>query len=122
MHFALVDVGRDVDRGEVRPGHGLQPDGLPDAGDGRVPDAMRLLDLLAARLRSLVAGVPDADDDFLLALRLQGSGDVEVDRVVTALVLAGLLAVDPDDRVPVDGAEVQQQALGLADLRGEGTA
>ena len=93
--------------------HRLQPHRLPDAGGGRVPDAAGLAHLLAARLRAGVGRVPDRHDHLLLAAGLERVGDVEAEGVVAAAVLADLLAVDPDRRLPVHRAEVQQHAPAL---------
>src|SRR3712207_8100584 len=54
----------------------LDPDGLPDPADRRVPDVVGVHDLLAARLR-LGRRVGDADHDFLLPVGLERGGDVE---------------------------------------------
>ena len=56
--------------GDVMLGNGLQPDGLPDAGDGGVPDAVGIQYLLPAGLRSTVGGIPNGDDDLLFSLAL----------------------------------------------------
>ena len=68
-------------------------------------------------------GIPDADDDFLVRLfRIDGVGNVHGETVVAAPVFVELLAVDPDGRLPIDGAEVEQrrwpaQSLGTAKVR-----
>ena len=41
-----------------------------------------------------------------------------VNRVVAAAVLADCFAVDPDRRIPIDGAEVQQRPLASPTPRG----
>lgn len=110
-------------------GHRLHPHRLPDAGGRGVPDAAGVETLLAHRriLVALCVGrVVDADDQFLGAARLQRGGDVGAELVVAALVFGDLGAVDVDLGLPVDGAEVEPQALAGADppvLRdGEGAA
>ena len=101
--------GRSSSESIARRRHRLQPDGLPDAGDRRVQDAARLEHLLAARLGARVGRVPDRDDELL---RRRPASDASVmsnvNGVVAAAVLAELLAVDADGRLPVDRAEVQQ--------------
>lgn len=89
---------------------------MPEEG---VPDAARVEALLADRrvLAALrVRRVVDADDQFLGAPRLQRVRDVGAELVVTALVVGDLLAVDIHLGLPVDGAEVQLEALAVTDL------
>src|SRR5216683_4052378 len=103
--------------------HRLKPNGLPDAGGRRVPNAFGIGDLLAARLRALVGGVVDADYQFLLALFRQRVGDIETKTVVPALVDAEFLAVDPDGSVPIHSTEVEKNSLAGPSFRhGEGAA
>ena len=63
--------GTIMSRLDRRRRHRLEPDRLPDAGDGRVQDAVGLEHLLAARLRAGVGRIPDGDDEFLLAALLR---------------------------------------------------
>ena len=60
--YTAVDVGRRAHVGDVEFGHRLDPHGLPDAADRGVPDARRIEDLLAARLRARAGRVGDLDD------------------------------------------------------------
>ncbi len=118
-----ADVGGDIEAGDVGLGHGLHPDRLPDAGHGRIEDAVRLHDLLAAGDAAVVfvGRVPDAQDDLLPAAPLEETGHVVGERVVAAPVGPGLAAVDPDRALPVDGAEMEQdpaRAPGLGHVDG----
>ena len=108
-----VDVRNDVKPADRRIWNRFQPNGLPNAGDGRVPDAAGIEHLLAARLRPLVDRIPDAHHDLLGLSRFEGLGDVEGERVVAAPVRTDLVPVDPDRGIPIDGAEVQQNPLTL---------
>ena len=110
-HRDRLKIGRGRDRQVRHVGarDRLEPDRLPDAGDGGVPDAARARDLLAARLRAPVGGVPDRDDQLLFAAVLEGLGDVEGERIVASAVLADLRAVDEHLGLPVHGAEVEEQ-------------
>src|ERR1700733_13978770 len=101
-------LGGDHDLLDRRPGYRLEPDGLPDAAGRGVEDPAWLADLLASRLRARVGRVGDADHELLLLAVAKLVGDIERERVVPALVGAGLLAVDPDGRLEVHRAEVQQ--------------
>ena len=62
------------------------------------------------RLISLVRRIENADDEFLFAAGLQCVGHVQRERVITAAVGADFLPVDPDGGLPIDRAEVQQDA------------
>ena len=113
-----VDVGRDFQPFDVARLHRLHPHRLPDAGDGRVPDAARPLHLLPAGLRALVGGVPHLDGHFVAAPHVQRLRDVERERRETAGVRAHLDAVDPDIRLPVHRPEVEHHLL-AAPRRGQ---
>ena len=119
---AGVEVGRDAQAGDVLLGDRLQPDRLPDARDGGVPDAAGVADLLAAGLEARVGAVPDLDGQGILA-RNEGVGDIEGEGRVAAGVAARFDVVDPDVGLPVDGAEVQEHAAAFPRLGdGEGAA
>ena len=51
------DIGHGKIVGDMGGSHGLKPYALPDAGNGGVPYALRIVDLLSARLDLLVGGV-----------------------------------------------------------------
>jgi hypothetical protein len=98
--------------------HRLHPHRLPDAGGRRVPDARRVVALLAQRLAAGVGRVIDADDELLRAAAgLQRVRDVGGEAVVAALVRGDLVAVHIDRGLPVDGVEVQQQPLAVPGAR-----
>ena len=118
---ARIQVGCGPQPRDVLLGYGFQPDRLPDARHGGVPDAAGLAHLLATGLEAGVGAVPDADGQGVLA-GLQRIGDVQAERGVTARVAAGQDAVDPDVGFPVHGAEVQQDALSAPSLRDGETA
>ena len=83
---------------------------------------VRLEHLLAARLRPLVGRIPDATRTSSWSpLPLERVGDVDGERIVAAAMLAQLHAVDADGRLPVDGAEVEQQPTRRAAARARGT-
>lgn len=117
---AVPDVGRQFERVDAGGGDRLHPDRLPDTGGRGVPDAAGVDALLADRrvLAALCVGrVVDADDQFLgTAAGFQRCGDVGAELVVAALVFGDLGAVDVDLGPPVDGAEVELEALAPADL------
>ena len=116
MQFARVQVRNDLERLDVTRGHRLEPHRLPDAGGRGVIDAARPEDLFAARLRAGVGRVPDADDQLLLAFLFQGFTNIEAEAVVATLVFAQFLAVNPNRRLPIDRAEMEQEALPLPSL------
>lgn len=88
----------------------FDPDGLPDAGLGGVPDAAPVDPLLAARVPAGVAGVGDLDDEFDVAAdgcQVRGDGQIAAD------VVGHLRAVGVDDDLLVDRAEMQQEATAV---------
>src|SRR5579871_1309342 len=98
---------------------GFQPDGLPDAGGAGVPDALAA-ELLALRLPACalgVGGIVYGNDDLLGSAGLEGVGDIEGEGGVAADVFAQLLAVDPDRRMPIHRAEVEQDAFASPGVR-----
>ena len=100
-----------ADLGDVRLGHGFEPDGLPNACDARVVDATGLVDLLATRLITRIRGIPHAHNHLLGLSRIQDSCDVAREGVIAAAVCSNLDTIDPHAGIPVDRTEVQQCAL-----------
>src|SRR5690242_18018562 len=90
------------------PVYRFQPYGLPDAGNGSVPDASRIGYLLAAGLRAFVGRIPDAYGKLLLSACNEVTGDIEREGVVSATVHAQLFAVQVNFRFPVYRPEMQQ--------------
>ena len=121
FHRTGVHVGRDHQAAHVLLRHGFQPHGLPDAGHGRVPDALGLPDLLPAGLRPTVGRIPHAHHQVLRRPRAHRVGDVEGERVVAATMHAELPAVDEDRGFPVHRPEVEQEpSAALQARRAEG--
>jgi hypothetical protein len=117
LDLAGIDLGSDPQAADVFGGDFFEPDGLPDAGGGRVPDAFGLADLFAAGLPVGVARVGDGYDEVLLGFGfVEGVGDVEGEGVVAAGVVADFFAVDGDFAFPIDGAEVEEEATGVFEV------
>ena len=95
--------------------HALEPDRLPDAALRRVPDAVRVQRLLAARELGLIRCVAHAHEDRVFLG--QHLGDVHRERQVAARVRGQLHAVAPHGRGLVDRAEVQQHAADVEPVR-----
>ena len=95
--------------------HALEPDRLPDAALRRVPDAVRVQRLLAARELGLVGRVAHAHEDRVLFC--QHLGDVHRERQVAARVRGQLHTVAPHGRGLIDRAEVQQHAADVEPVR-----
>ena len=101
---------------------GLEPDGLPDAAVGRVPDAAGRDALLSVGL-SAVGGVPYGHLKFLLGILLQERRDVEGKGDRATVVRADQLTVHVDVAAPVHSPEVQQDVLAAEGFgQGEGPA
>ncbi len=114
-----VEVGVDLQRRDVAGWDRLEPDSLPDAGDGGVIDAARPQNLFAARLFAAVAGIADGNDELLLRCSgLQCLGDVHGPRIESAPVRTGFTSVHPDTRFPVHRAKVQQQPVSCVERGG----
>ena len=115
----IVHKRRDLRVFDVGFRNKFQPDGLPDAGGSRVGASIGFipLGLLAVRLLQGTVVVLGIHDDEVLAF-LHSLGDVELERGVTAGMLADLLSVDVNDGMVVHSAEVQKNASGNL-LRGQ---
>ena len=109
---ASVPISRFV---TYRVRHCLEPDRLPDARHGRIPDALGFEHLLSAGLRPLVGRIPHAHDQFLIACPLQGRGDIEGERIVAAAMSAHLPSVHEHVRFPVDRSEMQEHSRSARD-------
>ena len=95
--------------------HALEPDGLPDAGHRRIPDAAALVLLLAVGQNVIGKMVLHAHEQGVFVL--QAVRDVEGEGKIAARVAANRRAVDPDLCDLVDRAEVQQHAAAHEALR-----
>src|SRR4030095_4678515 len=73
---------------------------------GGVKDTLLLARLLAARLVAF-SRVGHSDDNFFVAFPAKLIGDVEMKRVVAALMLAGKAAIDGHARFPVHRPKMQ---------------
>ena len=104
---AAVQIGSRNDAADILLRNGFEPHRLPDTRHGRIPDDLRVIHLLAARLAAGVRGVPDPHAERVDAF-LQRRSDIEVERRITALVAAQAHAVHPHVGTPVHGSEVQE--------------
>ena len=53
-----------------------------------------------------LGGIGDADDEVIGAVRKDGVSDIERKGVITPLVAADFMAIDPNLGPPIDGAEM----------------
>ena len=108
-------VGRAVqrERGEVRCRYDLVPHALPDAALRGVPDASRREALLAARLHAGVGGVVHAEHELCpaFACRAEVGRGIHIEGQVAASMGFGELPVHIDRAHPIDGFEVQDEAV-----------
>ena len=115
LHLMRVKQRRHAQGADVILRHALEPDRLPDAALRRVPDAVRVQRLLAARELGLVGRVAHAHEDRVLFC--QHLGDVHRERQVAARVRGQLHTVAPHGRSLIDRAEVQQHAADVEPVR-----
>ena len=113
MEDAGLDVGNKFQADDVRCGHGLQPDSLPDAGRGRVKDAVRAKALLAENLRIRPVDQQRVcrRDDKVIGAGRKGVGHIALKRRVTSAMGCNLFSIHPHGAVPIDGSKVQEQPL-----------
>ena len=107
----VVNVGDRANFCDVRLVDRLHPDRLPNAGNRRVPNPVRIVQLLADRLDAVVRRVPNFDDERLLAFGVERAGQVDREGAVAALVRADFDVVKEDVAAPIDRAEVQHDRL-----------
>ena len=109
----VVNIRRDVDILEAVLADSFHIDGLPDAGNRRIPAAHQAFGpvLLAARLGT-VRIVLHAHAQIVFAI-LELSGDIQRKRRIAALMLADHLTVDIDAGLEIHRAKAQQNALAL---------
>jgi hypothetical protein len=107
-----VDLGHDLQAGEMRHGQFFHPDRLPDSRDGRVPNPAGFEYLLAVKLvcAVCVGGVGHAHGQRVLA-GLHRIGHVERERQIAARMAADFDSVDPDGRLVINRFEVQSIAF-----------
>src|SRR5262249_10318399 len=91
----------------------LDPHGLPDAARGRVPDAVRIADLLAARLSRRIGGIPRGDHDLVRTGEQYGGGNIEGKGIVSAAMFAHVLAIDENASLEIDGAKMQEDPFAV---------
>ena len=115
LHLVRVEQRRHAQGADVILRHALEPDRLPDAALRRVPDAVRVQRLLAARELGLVGRVAHAHKDRVFLG--QHLGDVHRERQVAARVRGQLHTVAPHGRGLIDRAEVQQHAADVEPVR-----
>ena len=115
----LIYVWHDFQSTNIRGRSWFQPNGLPNTGDRRVPNAVWLMDLLSAGLTTGVGWVPQ--DDLLFPhlsvrenLAYAGAQPRAVSEVAELLSVEELLERRPRK---LSGGERQRVALGRALLR-----
>lgn len=90
-----VDEGGYLERADVSYRHNFQPDRLPDAGNGAVPDTARFETLFAFLVQCVLGFVLDHNDQFVFASNYR-PGNIETEGQVAAPVFADLLSVYPN--------------------------
>ena len=104
---SAIQIGSSNDVANILLRNGFEPYRLPDARYGRIPNDLRVVHLLPARLAAGIRGIPDTHAERVVAF-FQNRCDIEFKRRITALVAAQAHAVHPHVGAPVYGSEVQQ--------------
>ena len=102
----VIQVGGQSQRFDADGGHFFQPDRLPDAGDGGVPDAPGLKHLLAALLQAGIGWIGTETTSSFSSVD-QRSGDIQGKRQVTTAVGPHGHAVDPHLALMIYRAEME---------------
>ena len=110
-HAEAVDVRGPAQLGNGNLGNRLEPDRLPDAGGAVIPDIAGLIlpVLFAPGLLQVPGLVLGAHDDHLDLAGDEQGRDLGRERRLPARVLDRQAAVDPDGRLVVDRAEVEEK-------------
>ncbi len=90
----------------------LQPYGLPNARNRRIPNTARLAHLLTSWLIALVGRIPNAHHQFV-RLGNQCRSNVERERCITTRVTTYLHIVYPHIGLPIHGTKMKQHLLTL---------
>ena len=112
----VLQIRNDLYSGNVARGHRLHPDRLPDAGDCRVKDDLRIQRLFSSGLPLGIGGIRHRYHQFIVA-RLQRVGYIRRKRRVAAAMLCHFCAVYKHPGLPVHGAEMQKDPAALPLLR-----
>ena len=102
LHAGIVDIRGEMQAADVVRAARFQIDSLPDAAGVAVA-------LLAIEMR--IAGSIVGLDQQGLVLAEANVFQLALERSIAALMAAGLLAVEPGGRLPVGGADHQEDAL-----------
>jgi hypothetical protein len=90
-------------------GSPLEIDALPDTADRSVPALLAMGDFGEAEIGEIrvVARIEHPDYQLVAVPGVEGLADVELKGEVAPLVLADLLAIEPDGGVVVDGTKMK---------------
>ena len=86
----------------------LQPYGLPDSGDRRIPDSLRVGHLLSTGLVAFIARVPYTHHQLMRTFAIQIGSDIQGKRGKASRVGTDQDIIHEHVRFPIHGAEVQQ--------------
>ena len=107
---AQVQIGSDFQLFDMGFVHWLQPDGLPDARHGAVPDAIIVVALFANCVEISIGVVGDLNHNLIFPL-LEIFSNILADSGVATYMLADILVVDFDFSNTVYAAAVEQDVL-----------
>ena len=107
-------IGRDLDARDMRGGARLEIDALPQPADWAIPALLAVRNFgerELGELRRIATRVGHAHHQLVRAIVAQRSRGIQLERQVAALVLAQQLPVQPNRRVVIDRAEMDESGL-----------
>ena len=107
----IIRAGPDRQGTDVLLRDRLEPDGLPDTGNRGVPHAAAVLFLLSPGMP--VRQVVDGGDGQFVFAGTDQVRDIRAEGEIAFLMRGGFRAVDADDCLPADGAEMEQDPVAL---------
>jgi hypothetical protein len=116
MRTLASHIGRDLQARDMGSRARFQRHALPDAAERPIPTLLAVRDLGKGKLRKallVLVGVDHAHNQFVSTVEANGRVGHELEGQIAALVVAQVLAVEPDASVVIDRAEAKQPGCRL---------
>ena len=101
-----IDIRRDTEMIDMYFMNRFQPDCLPDARHGSIPDSIRVFGLFTYGLIAVVGRIPNTDGQQIFLL--QRRRNIKRERGITSGMIAYLYIIDPYFGFPIDRPEMQE--------------